>query len=195
MDIGLFGGSFNPPHTGHVRLAREFREKGCLDMVWVLVAPDPPHKDVAGMVSYQHRLAMTQLAFAESFGVEVNRIEETLPSPAYTYRTVESVKLKHPGSRFWLCIGEDSLHDLPKWKHPELLIQNVELLVAKRGDYEASGSDLPEEWLKKVHYIDIEPMSISSSSIRNLVAHNLDIEDLVAEPVVEYIRKHRLYQI
>lgn len=194
MDIGLFGGSFNPPHTGHVRLAREFREKGRLDMLWVLVAPDPPHKDVSGMVSYQHRLAMTQLAFAGSFGIELNRIEETLPSPAYTYRTVEAVTLKHPGSRFWLCIGEDSLHDLPKWKHPERLLQNVELLVAKRGGFVASGSDLPDEIMRKVHYIDTEPMSMSSSSIRNLIAHGHSVVDLVAQPVIEYIEKHRLYR-
>lgn len=193
MDIGLFGGSFNPPHLGHVMLARQFREMGGLDMVWVLVSPDPPHKDPAGLVAYQHRLAMTQLAFAESFGIEVNRIEETLPSPAYTYRTVDAVKSRHPGSRFWLCLGEDSLHDLPKWKNPEHLIHEVGLLVAKRGDFVPSGSELPNEWLANVRFIDIEPMTISSTGLRKLISEGKSVDELLAPTVLEYISKHRLY--
>lgn len=195
MDIGLFGGSFNPPHTGHVWLAHEFRDKGNLDMIWVLVSPDPPHKESAGMVSYQHRLAMTQLAFAESFGIEVNRIEETLPTPAYTYRTVEAVKLKHPGSRFWLCIGEDSLYDLPKWKYPERLLHQVDLLVAKRGDFDSKESNLPTEWLQKVRFIDINPLAMSSSNIRKRISEHEPLDGMLEPKVEDYIRRHRLYQI
>lgn len=194
MDIGLFGGSFNPPHLGHVMLARQFREKGGLDMVWVLVSPDPPHKDPAGLVAYQHRLAMTQIAFAESFGIEVNRIEESLPSPAYTYRTVDAVKSRHPGSRFWLCIGEDSLHDLPRWKNPDHLMQQAGLLVAKRGDFVPVGSELPEEWLARARFIDIEPISISSTDIRMSISEGKPVDGMLPPTVLEYIRKHRLYR-
>jgi nicotinate-nucleotide adenylyltransferase len=194
MDIGLFGGSFNPPHTGHLWLANEFRVKGKLDMIWVLVSPEPPHKELSELVAYEHRLEMTRLTFQHTFGIELNMIEEDLRKPVYTFQTVEALKAKHPGSTFWLCIGEDSLHDLPRWMEPDRLLRNVNLLVARRGDFVPPSHRLPEQWLQKIMYVDITPITTSSTQIRNLVADKKTIEGLVTPEVQKYIDEHRLYR-
>ncbi len=194
MNIGLFGGSFNPPHTGHLWLADEFRKKGPLDLVWVLVSPDPPHKDGVSMLPYKHRLAMTKLTFENSFGIELHLIEETLPKPGYTYRTAEALKSRHPGTTFWLCIGEDSLNDLPKWKEPERLLKSVKLLVARRGDYLPEATEPVENWLSDVRYIDIQPRPISSTQIRSMAATGHSLEGFVVPAVEKYIQEHRLYR-
>jgi len=194
MNIGLFGGSFNPPHTGHLWLADEFRIKGKLDLIWILVSPDPPHKDPDELVAYEHRLEMTRLTFMNSFGVELNKIEEDLAKPGYTYRTVEALKIKHPGSDFSLCIGEDSLFDLPKWMEPERLLSNVNLLVARRGGYNQASELLPSHWANKLSYIDIEPRLASSTEIRRMVALGESVEGQVTPEVLNYIHEQKLYQ-
>jgi len=194
MDIGLFGGSFNPPHAGHLWLADEFRVKGKLDLIWVLVSPDPPHKEPADLVAYEHRLEMTRLTFMKSFGVELNRIEEDLPKPGYTYRTIEALKIKHPGSNFWLCIGEDSLLDLPNWMEPERLVSNVNLLVARRSATKPITELLPRHWEKRISYIDTELRSDSSTEIRQMVSLGQSVEGQVTPEVMDYIRDHKLYQ-
>jgi nicotinate-nucleotide adenylyltransferase len=194
MDIGLFGGSFNPPHTGHLWLTEAFRTKGNLDLVWVLVAPDPPHKDEASLVAYEHRLEMTKMTFHNSFGVEVNLIEESLPKPTYTYRTVEALKAKHPGTTFWLCIGEDSFYDLPNWKEPERLLRNVNLLVARRGGYVPTSALPNADWIQRLRYIDIEPLPTSSTDIRTLVSTGASTHGLLQPDIEQYIYDHRLYR-
>ncbi len=195
MDIGLFGGSFNPPHTGHLWLVDEFRIKGKLDLIWVLVSPEPPHKDPAELVTYQHRLEMTRLTFKQSFGVELNTIEEVLQTPNFTFKTVEALKAKHTGSNFWLCIGEDSLYDLPRWEQPDRLLSHVNLLVARRDNFIPPPVILPDEWLRKVTFIDIEPRSTSSSEIRDRVASSHPIDGLVTPEVSNYISDHKLYRL
>ncbi len=194
MNIGLFGGSFNPPHTGHLWLAEEFRKKGMLDVVWVLVSPEPPHKDGVGLVSYHHRLAMAKMTFSNTFGIEINLIEETLPKPGYTYRTVEALKSRHPGATFWLCIGEDAYHDLPNWKEPDRLLKSVKLLVARRGDFVHQSNNPLADRISGVQYIDILPRPISSTKIRAMVAEGQSIQGLVVPEVEKYIKDNRLYR-
>src|SRR5690606_1287552 len=166
MKIGLFGGSFNPPHTGHKWLVDQFRIIGGLDMIWVLVTPDPPHKESVDMVAYAHRLEMTKLTFQDGFGVEVNEIESTLPAPQYTYKTVEALKKRHPGTDFYLCLGEDSLYGLPSWKEPDKLLAMLSVLVARRKYMPIEKTSLPDYWTSRIEYIDIEPREISSTDIR-----------------------------
>lgn len=195
MNIGLFGGSFNPPHVGHLWLADQFRVLGKLDLVWVLVSPEPPHKGLSDVLAYDHRLEMSRLTFMNSVGVELNLIEENLPKPCYTYKMVEAIKLKHPGSTFSLCIGEDSMHDLPEWMEPNRLVHNINLLVARRGDYTPITEALPSVWLEKVSYIDIEPISVSSTIIREMVASGQSVGELVTPEVGKYIIDHKLYKV
>ncbi len=194
MNIGLFGGSFNPPHTGHLWLADQFRSNGPLDLVWVLVSPDPPHKDDANLLPYEHRLNMAKLTFENSFGVEINLIEETLPKPGFTYRTVEALKSRHPGTTFWLCIGEDSFHDLPKWKEPERLLRSVSLLVARRGDFVPKVNESIADWPTEIRFIDIEPRNTSSTLIRSLAAAGQSLDGYVVPSVDQYIQDHKLYR-
>jgi nicotinate-nucleotide adenylyltransferase len=194
MNIGLFGGSFNPPHVGHLWLADQFRVKGNLDLIWILVSPDPPHKEPSKLVSYEHRLEMARLTFLNSFGVELNVIEEELPKPNYTYQTVEALKSKYPTSTFWLCIGEDSLHDLTTWMEPNRLVRNINLLVARRGAFTQTSDPFPDEWSNKVSYIDIVPKSTSSTTIRERVASGQSIEEMVTPEVMKYIVNHKLYR-
>jgi nicotinate-nucleotide adenylyltransferase len=131
----------------------------------------------------------------KSFGIELNLIEEDLHKPSYTYQMVEAIKLKHLGSTFSLCIGEDSLHDLPEWMEPDRLVRNINLLVARRGDYSRSTEPLPSMWLEKVSYIDIDPISVSSTIIRKMVASGQSVEELVTSEVYKYILDHKLYQV
>lgn len=195
MNIGLFGGSFNPPHVGHLWLADQFRVLGKLDLIWVLVSPESHHKERTSLVAYEHRLEMSRLTFMNSVGVELNLIEENLPKPCYSYQTVEAVKLIHSGCTFTLCIGEDSLHDLPEWMEPNRLVHNINLLVARRGDYTPITEALPSVWLEKVSYIDIEPISVSSTIIREMVASGQSLGELVTPEVGKYIIDHKLYKV
>jgi nicotinate-nucleotide adenylyltransferase len=193
MKIGLFGGSFNPPHTGHKWLVDQFRIAGGLDMMWVLVTPDPPHKDSVDLVAFSHRLEMTKITFQDGFGVEVNDIESTLPAPQYTYKTVEILKKRHPGTDFYLCLGEDSLFALPSWKEPDKLISMARILVARRKSDATKTTSLPESWSSRIDYIDIEPRDISSTDIREKLSNEISVDGSLEPAVADYIASHRLY--
>jgi len=193
MKIGLFGGSFNPPHYGHLHLASAFKREAQLDEVWILVSPEPPHKSGRILASYDHRLAMTSLLFQHSQGILVNRVEEHLPAPQYTYRTIEALKKEYPLDTFYLCLGEDSLEHFMEWRQPDTIMREVELLIARRPGVKAYKEDLPEHWLQRIHIIDAPMIPISSSDIRNRILTKQTLEALVPNVIAEYIKTHGLY--
>ncbi len=193
MKIGLFGGSFNPPHYGHFELASAFRTEGHLDVLWVLVSPEPPHKAEDVLASYQHRLAMASLLFDHTQGIEINRIEEDLPAPHFTYQTIQALKDQYPQTTFFLCLGEDSLEHFMEWKQPESIISDVELLIARRPGVDANLEKLPAPWLSRIHFINAPLIPISSSDIRKRVLAQNPIEDLLPSEIADYIKRHHLY--
>ena len=185
---GIFGGSFDPVHTGHIRSASSFLKSGLIDDLLVLLTPDPPHKRDKDRPSYHHRLQMLRLAFAEIEGVTVSDIETTLPLPSYTLQTVHHLTCAYPDTIFYFCVGEDSLASFDTWYKYEEILKKVDLLAAERPGY--SAENIPETIRESVIFVDHVPVDISSTRIRSQSFK--EIYDC-PQTVIDYILTHRLY--
>ena len=196
--IGLFGGTFDPPHLGHLILASE----GCAQLklthlLWVLT-PDPPHKRNQRITPLKHRLAMVRLAVADNPSFELSRVELDRPGPHYTLDTVRMVASQNPNVDIILIIGGDSLRDLPTWRFPADLVSVCRLIGVMRrpGD----SADLPalERVLPgiqaKVRFVDVPLLEISSSEIRKRALKGKPFRYYLSPPVYDYIQQHHLYQ-
>jgi len=188
--IGLFGGTFDPVHNGHVSITESFINSGFIDELWVLLTPNPPHKAGNKHADYNVRLTMLKAAF-EGTGVQILTIENELPRPSYSYQTIQYFKKQFPDHTFYYCIGEDSLVNFKTWKHYEKILDEADLLVARRPSVEHEAVD--KEILKHATFVNHEPILISSSEIRELVADGKEIDKLVPAQVRELIIKNHLY--
>lgn len=196
--VGLFGGTFDPPHLGHLILASEVRAQLRLDqLLWVLT-PIPPHKLDQSITPLEDRLAMVQLAIGDNPAFQLSRIELDRPGPHYTLDTVRQARDENPASDVILLIGGDSLRDLPAWHRPaDLIAVCHEIGVMRRpGD----SVDLPalERVLPgiqaKVRFVDAPLLEIASSEIRRRVAASEPFQYYLSPPVYEYILQHDLYK-
>ena len=138
MRLGLFGGTFDPIHLGHLILAEQCRESCGLDRVWLIVAGSPPHKP-GGRTAVGHRLEMARIAIAGHPAFAVSDIEATRPGPHYSVETLESIRRDHPGDDLFFLIGADSLADLPTWREPERIAQLATIVVVNRPGLEEVG--------------------------------------------------------
>jgi nicotinate-nucleotide adenylyltransferase len=187
--VGIFGGSFDPVHKGHVQIARSFLDSGLIQKLLVLLSPSPPHKQEKNQADYSYRFEMLKLAFKDIDGVEISDLEQNLPKPSYTLHTIEFLQEKHPDTLFYLCIGEDSLLNFHEWHRYEEILERVYLIVVKRpGVYT---SELDPKILEHVIFIDHDPVSASSTAIRKAKG---DKRSDLPKPVKDYIEKHKLYQ-
>ncbi len=134
--VGLLGGSFDPPHEGHLWMARRAQREAALDEIWLLPALAPPHKDHSTLSPYDDRLAMTELLADEADFLSVCRIEESLPLPGYSIRTLRALKDRHENLDFVFIVGEDSLANLESWKDPDAIFAESEVLVLAREGFE-----------------------------------------------------------
>ncbi len=196
--IGLFGGTFDPPHLGHLILASEaYSQLGLDRLLWVLT-PDPPHKQDQIISLVEHRLAMVKLAIADNPIFELSRAELDRPGPHYTLDTVEAISRQYPGADITPIIGGDSLRDLPKWHKPrELLYACHWVGVMRRPGEEPDLKELEEELpgiASKVHYVDAPLLEIASREIRSRIAEGKPFRYYLPEPVFEYIEEHDLYK-
>lgn len=189
--IGLYGGTFDPVHLGHISLVRSFLNSGCIDLIWILLTPDPPHKDTSNISDYSHRKSMLQLAYKSFKKIELLDIETELPKPSFTYKTIEYLAKKYLNVSFLYCMGSDSLKNFHNWIHPEIILNYVNLLVAKRPGFEIKRID--ERILSQTTLIDHHPLDISSTSIKKLIKRNKSIRGLVQPHVQNYIKTHQLY--
>ena len=140
MRLGIFGGTFDPIHLGHLILAEQCREACGLDRVWFVVTPSPPHKP-GGRTAVEHRLEMARVATAGHPAFEVSEIETRRPGPHYTVETLEAVRRERPGDELFFLIGADSLADLPHWRDPEGVARLATVVVVNR---EGSGFDFSD---------------------------------------------------
>ncbi len=198
QQIGLFGGTFDPPHLGHLILASEAHAQLGLDRLLWILTPDPPHKQDQVITSVEHRLAMLNLAIADNPTFELSRIELDRPGPHYTLDTVEAIAEKYPDADITPIIGGDSLNDLPTWHRPrELLYACHWVGVMRRPGEEPNLEELERELpgiSSKVHYVDAPLLEIASREIRSRIADGRPYRYYLPLPVYEYISQHHLYQ-
>lgn len=195
MRIGLFFGTFNPVHVGHLVIANYMLQHGNLNEVWFVVSPHNPFKEKKSLLKDYHRLEMVERAINGKQGLRGSNIEFNLPQPSYTTNTLVYLKEKYPNKEFVLIMGEDNLQTLHKWKNAEFLVKNYPILVYPRVD--KAEHDIPE-WLQKEGDItlleELPVMNLSSTLIREEVKSGYDISFLVPEPVAAYIDEMNFYR-
>lgn len=199
--VGLFGGSFDPVHNGHLALAQHAREQARLDSVWFIPTAVQPHKPTGPVASDAHRVAMLERAIANQPGYEVCRIEIERGGVSYTVDTLREIRDANPRAELFLLMGADTLHDLPHWRSPGEVLQLATPLVVHRPgepapDFAVLSSLVAADRIATftTSVIDMPAMDISSSDIRRRVAQHEAIEDLAPAPVCQFIREEKLYQ-
>ncbi len=191
MDIGIFGGSFNPPHAAHLIVAETVRDQFGLEAVWWIPSARPPHKPAGELASAAHRLRMTELATASNPAFRVLDAEIRRRGPSYTLDTLRALQEKHPGTAFALIIGSDSLRSFGTWHRPEAIIERVPLIVYKRPG--ATVSVVAPRFANHVRFADAPLMEVSGTEIRARRRTGRSIRYLVPEAVRTYIDEHALY--
>jgi nicotinate-nucleotide adenylyltransferase len=195
--IGLFGGTFDPPHLGHLILASEAQfQLELTRLLWTLT-PEPPHKQDQTITSIEHRLAMVNLAIADNPCFELSRAELDRPGPHYTLDTIKLVAEQNPDAEIVPVIGGDSLHDLPTWHRPQELLYACHWVGVMRRPGESANLEALERELpgisSKVHYVDAPLLEIASREIRSRIANGRPFRYYLPEPVYHYINRHHLY--
>ncbi len=189
--LGLFGGTFDPPHLGHLALAEWARERLRLDRVVFKPAGTPPHKRRAGLSAAAHRLAMTRLAVRGNPAFAVSTLEIERDGPSFTLDTLRELHRRLPGTRLFLLMGEDSLADLPHWREPAAIARLATPVVAIRPG--TGGTRARTALGRRVRWLDNPGLEVSSSAIRALARTGRSIRYLVGDAVARYIARHRLY--
>ena len=196
--IGLFGGTFDPPHIGHLILASEaVQQLGLSRLLWVLT-PQPPHKEPAAITPAEHRMAMVKLAIADNSTFELSTLELDRPGPHYTIETVELLKTAAPDSGIALLLGGDAVNDLPEWRRPRDLIAACDLIGAmlRPGvtiDIERLERGLPGA-AGKIRILDVPLIDIASSEVRRRIRGRLPYRYFLTAAVLEYVRQKKLYE-
>jgi nicotinate-nucleotide adenylyltransferase len=199
--IGIFGGTFDPVHLGHLILAEQCREHGHLDEVWFVPGYVPPHKQDRPLAPFEQRVEMIELAIAGNAAFRVDTIERELPDPNYTANTLAEMHRRYPGAELLLLIGSDSLNDLPRWFQPQRIIASAGLLVMQRARYGRKPTEelradleLAESVPLRVEWVEAPPLiDIASSDLRARVGRGNSIRYLVPRAVEVYIKEKRLY--
>ncbi|MDW7679646.1 MAG: nicotinate (nicotinamide) nucleotide adenylyltransferase [bacterium] len=191
--IGLLGGSFDPVHLGHIRIARISLEKISLDQVFFVPAAIPPHKQHVELSDQRHRLKMLQLALANEPAFCVSDVELRRQGVSYTIDTIYYFNKKYhlPPERLFLIIGADNLTHFHQWKAPEKILQNCQLLVYRRPEVDLSMVD--DHLKSQLQVIDAPLIDISASDIREKIASGQDISQLAPPEIIPYIFRHHLY--
>jgi len=190
MKVGLFFGSFNPVHTGHLIIASYLASFTDLDQVWMVVSPHNPFKDKRKLTNMYDRLEMTRLATEHAEHLKVSDIEFGLPQPSYTVDTLAYLQEKYPGREFSLIMGADNLASLKKWKNHEVLLANHKIYVYPRPGYDIS------EWKDhpSIEITDTPNMEISSTFIRKAIKENKNVQFFVPDAVLEFIESKNMYR-
>ena len=203
--IGLFGGTFDPIHRGHISMAAFAKDEGKLDEVWFLPAPVPPHKRENSISAFSHRLFMIQLAIRDREGLVCSDLESHMDAPSYTAHTLEKLSSLYPDCQWYFIIGADSLFQIKTWYLPEKIFSLASLMVALRGyadlegnrkdlgDIEREARFLREKYGARIYLLGAPIIDISSTQVRKLAAEGRDLIPYVPEPVAEYIVKNKLY--
>lgn len=192
MKIGLYFGTFNPIHIGHLIIANHMAEYSDLDAIWMVVTPHNPFKKKSTLLDNTHRYEMVRIATEEYSKIQPSNIEFKLPQPNYTVNTLAYLEEKYPQHDFCLIMGEDNLKGLHKWKNYEIILANHDIYVYPRiseGTVEHQFADHP-----KIHKVIAPIMEISSTFIRKAIKEKKNIQPLLPKSVWSYIDLMNFYK-
>jgi nicotinate-nucleotide adenylyltransferase len=196
--LGLLGGTFNPPHLGHLVCAQEAWDQLGLDRVLLVPVHTPPHKEAAGDPGVEARVELCELAVAGDERLGVSRIDADVPGPSFTVDTLTRLHERHPGDQLTFIVGGDMAHSLPSWRDPEAILELAELAVAEREDVRRD--DIVERLSglrgssERIRFFDMPRIDVSSSLVRHRVAAGRPIRYLVPDPVAAAIERTRIYR-
>jgi len=189
MKIGLFFGSFNPIHHGHLMVASFIANHTDLQQVWLVVSPQNPHKTQTSLLNEYDRLHLAQLAIEDDAQIKVSDIEFKLPKPSYTIDTLTYLQEKYPQHQFYVIMGSDSFQNLPKWKNFEALVKNYQFIVYRR-----PGFDITEDYGADMQYLEAPMLELSATLIRNNCKDGITIRYLVPEQVRLEIERNNYFK-
>ncbi|WP_166819875.1 nicotinate-nucleotide adenylyltransferase [Thalassoroseus pseudoceratinae] len=195
MRIGIYGGTFDPIHFGHLVLAEQCRDSLDLDEIWFVLAGDPPHKTDLLITESTHREAMLRLAIAGNETFRLDRRELTRSGRSYSVDTLQEITDENPRDEIFFLIGSDSLRDFPTWRHPQRIAELATIVAVNRGDDIISDVEniVGEQIAKAVQTVQIPGIEISSSNIRRRVQLQKSVRYLLPPSVEIYISEHNLY--
>ncbi|MBI3117302.1 MAG: nicotinate (nicotinamide) nucleotide adenylyltransferase [Candidatus Hydrogenedentes bacterium] len=189
--IGIYGGTFDPPHTTHLDIARAALQHAHLDKVLFVVAASPPHKSGGVHAAAGDRLAMVEAALLNEREMEVSRVELDRRGTSYTVDTLRELQRSHPHARLFLILGSDSVQDLPRWRQPEQIVALAELLVVQRP---GAPAESPPTLDGRSSVVPFQERDVSSTRIRECLARGEDVSGMVPESVLAVIRERGLYR-
>ena len=189
MKVGLFFGSFNPIHIGHLIIANHMVDKSDIDELWFVVSPQSPFKEKTSLLGEYDRLHLVQTAIEDNNKLRASNIEFSLPRPSYTIDTLTYIKEKYPENNFVLIMGSDNLMTFHKWKNYEMILKNYEIYVYNRPDKMETNIFNHE----KVKLFLAPMLNISSSYIRECIKKELSIKYIVPDKVLDQIEKSSFY--
>ncbi|MBE7510357.1 MAG: Nicotinate-nucleotide adenylyltransferase [Bacteroidetes bacterium ADurb.Bin141] len=190
MKTGLFFGSFNPIHNGHMVIANYFAEFSDLKQVWFVVSPHNPLKPAGSLLNDFQRLQLVELAIGDYRKMKVSKIEFGLPKPSYTINTLTHLQERFPQHEFVLIMGSDNLHTFHKWKNYEQILEYYSIYIYPRPGFD--GGDFKNH--PKVKFIEAPLMEISSTFIRNAIKSKKDVRFMMPEKVADYIDEMNFYR-
>ena len=197
-NIGLYFGTFNPIHVGHLIIANYMADYTILDEVWLVVSPQNPLKKKESLLADYHRLSLVRIAVEENIKLKASNEEFNLPIPSYTINTLTYLKEKYKKSNFHLIMGEDNLRSFHKWKNHQLIVENHKIFVYPRvlteQEIEENQNNAPNFNHKNIVKCQAPIMKISSSFIRNAIKSKKDVRYLLTENVFKYVDEMNFYK-
>lgn len=192
MKVGLFFGSFNPIHVGHLILANHIVDYCDLDQVWFVVSPHNPLKEKKSLLADYHRYAMVEMAVEGNDKLRASNVEFNLPQPNYTIITLATLKEKYPNYAFTLIVGEDNISTFKKWYNYEQILANYSIIVYPRT---VKGGDFPTQDYPNITVLNEVPlMNISSTYIRKAIKEQKSVKYILTDVVLKYIEEMNFYK-
>jgi nicotinate-nucleotide adenylyltransferase len=202
MRLGIYGGTFDPVHYGHLLLAEQCREQSALDEVWFVPAAAPPHKENVEITSAKHRVNMLDFAVAGCPELKICELELERGGVSYTVDTLQQLSDEDPSRELFLLVGMDSLLDLPTWREPERILQLATVVAVNRRSQHSSGAEqsalsacrqITPAAEERIELAEMPDIDISATDIRSRVRAGKSIRFLTPRPVAMYIAEHGLY--
>ncbi len=193
MKIGLFFGSFNPIHVGHLIIANTVKERTQLQQVWFVVSPQNPFKASSSLLPDIDRLRMVELAVEDNFELRASNIEFSMPKPSYTVDTLAYLGERYPQHEFFLIMGVDNLVHFHRWKNYQQILEYVGIYTYPRPQVQETKIKEEIKNHPKIEMVQAPLLDISATYIRDCISHGLSIKYLVPDSVEEYIHARKLF--